>query len=408
MLVVSKRECIAMLLAGGRGSRLFPLTQKIAKPALHFGAKYRIIDFTLSNCINSGIDAVGVLTQYQPHVLNEYIGSGQPWDLDRQNAGVHVLPPYQSSGGLNWYNGTADAVFRNIGFIERFSPKYVAVLSGDHIYKMDYSKMLEYHKASNAECTIAALNVLPEEADRFGIMLTDPSGRVVEFWEKPANPKSTLASMGVYIFSWDMLSSALVQDSEKPASSHDFGKDIIPSLLSLGKRVFAYEFEGYWKDAGTIDSLWESNIDLLNPAAGLNLHDPSWKIFARNRALPPHFIGPNASVENSMITEGCFIDGSVDFSILFSGVTIETGAVVRDSVIMPGAVIKRGSSVQYSIVAESAVIGEGCIVGARPEEFEDKTSWGICVIGEDAFIEDRQIIPPRAVISKYPPGEVAK
>ena len=401
-----KRECIAMLLAGGQGSRLYALTQNIAKPALPYGGKYRIIDFTLSNCTNSGIDTVGVLTQYQPHLLNEYIGSGQPWDLDRLDGGVHVLPPYQKAGESNWYTGTANAIYQNISFIERYAPDYIAVLSGDHIYRMDYSKMLDYHKAKGADCTIAVLDVPLEEASRFGVLLTDEDGLVIQFQEKPAQPKSTLASMGVYIFSWSRLKAFLETDENNSSSSHDFGKDVILAMLAQSERVFAYRFEGYWKDAGTIDSLWEANMDLLNPSVPLELYDPSWKIYARNRALPPHFIGQTASVQNSMVTEGCSIDGFVDFSVLFSGVVVESGAIVHDSIVMPGAIIRKDAVVEYSIIAENAVIGEGCKIGCRPENTDDRASWGIAVVGEGVHIGDRQVVLPRAIVSDNLLGEV--
>ncbi len=388
-----------MLLAGGQGSRLHALTHSIAKPALPYGGKYRIIDFTLSNCINSGIDTVGVLTQYQPHLLNEYIGSGQPWDLDRLDGGVHVLPPYQKAGASNWYSGTANAIFQNINFIERFSPEYVAVLSGDHIYRMDYSKMLDYHKDTNADCTIAVLDVPLDEASRFGVLLTDAQCRVTEFQEKPAQPKSTLASMGVYIFTWKRLRAFLEDDEKSAASSHDFGKDVILAMLEQSERVFAYRFEGYWKDAGTIDSLWEANMDLLNPSVPLELYDPIWKIYARNRALPPHYIGHNASVQNAMVTEGCTIEGIVDFSVLFSGVVVEEGAVVRDSVVMPGTVIHKNAIVEYAILAENVVIGEGCVIGCRPENFKDRAAWGIAVVGQGVHIGDFQTVLPRGIVS---------
>ncbi|MEG1774038.1 MAG: glucose-1-phosphate adenylyltransferase, partial [Oscillospiraceae bacterium] len=363
-----KKEWLGMLLAGGQGSRLFALTQNLAKPAVPYGGKYRIIDFTLSNCVNSGIDTVGVLTQYQPLVLNDYIGNGQPWDLDRMNGGIHVLPPYQKAHGSDWYTGTANAIFQNINFVDQYAPDYVAILSGDHIYRMDYSKMLKAHKEAHADCTIAVLDVPLEEAPRFGIMTADSTGRITEFEEKPAHPKSTLASMGVYIFSWPALREQLIRDENDRHSSHDFGKDIIPGMLLADRRLFAYRFDGYWKDAGTIDSLWEANMDLLDPNGALKLYDPSWKIYARNQALPPQYLGEHAHIQNSMVTEGCEVDGLIDFSVLFNGVTVEEGAVVRDSIIMPGAIIRRGASVQYAIVAENAVIGERCVVGQRPED----------------------------------------
>ncbi|MEG2073759.1 MAG: glucose-1-phosphate adenylyltransferase, partial [Angelakisella sp.] len=332
-----------MLLAGGQGSRLYALTQKLAKPAVPYGGKYRIIDFPLSNCVNSGIDTVGVLTQYQPLILNEYLGNGQPWDLDRLDGGVFTLPPYQKSSGSDWYTGTANAIYQNIPFIERYDPEYVLILSGDHIYKMDYNKMLLEHKANNAACTIAVLEVPMEEASRFGIMNVNPDGSVYEFEEKPKNPKSNLASMGIYIFSFAKLKEYLNKDEADTKSSNDFGKNIIPAMLAENERMFTYNFDGYWKDVGTIESLWEANMDLLDPNVPLELYDPAWKIYARNPVMPPHYIAADAKVENSMITEGCEIEGEVDFSILFAGVKVEKGAVVRDSIVMPGSVIKSGA-----------------------------------------------------------------
>ena len=337
----NKKECVAMLLAGGQGSRLYVLTQHMAKPAVPFGGKYRIIDFPLSNCVNSGIDTVGVLTQYQPLVLNEYLGNGQPWDLDRIHGGVHVLPPYQSALGAQWYKGTANAIYQNIPFVDRYDPEYVLVLSGDHIYKMDYDKMLTFHKEKKADCTIAVLQVPMEEASRFGIMTADENGTIVDFEEKPKEPKSDLASMGVYIFTWKKLKQYLIDDENDPESSKDFGKNIIPAMLGAKEKMVAYPFEGYWKDVGTLDSLWEANMDLLNPNVPLELYDPNWKIYSRNPVMPPHYISNVANVQNSMVTEGCNVYGTVDFSILFAGVTVEEGAIVRDSIVMPGAVIKK-------------------------------------------------------------------
>ncbi len=395
-----KKEWIAMLLAGGQGSRLYTLTQKLAKPAVPFGGKYRIIDFPLSNCVNSGIDTVGVLTQYQPLLLNEYIGNGQPWDLDRLTGGVFALPPYQKSSGSDWYTGTANAIYQNIPFIQRYDPEYVIILSGDHIYKMDYTKMLAFHKEKGADCTIAVLEVPYEEASRFGIMNTDPEYRVTEFEEKPPVPKSNLASMGIYIFNWKTLHSYLVADQQDPKSSKDFGKNIIPAMLAANERMYAYPFSGYWKDVGTIDSLWEANMDLLNPGVPLDLYDPSWKIYSRNPVQPPHYIAPGARVENAMVTEGCQIAGTVDFSVLFSGVTVEEGAVVRDSIIMPGAVVKSGAVVNYAIIAESAVIEEGAVVGSRPEETEDKEHWGVTVIGEGVTVGSGVVVPAKAMVEQ--------
>lgn len=396
--MASKKEMIAMLLAGGQGSRLYALTRELAKPAVPYGGKYRIIDFPLSNCVNSGIDTVGVLTQYQPLILNDYIGSGQPWDLDRLDGGVHILPPYQKSSGSDWYRGTANAIYQNISFIDSYSPDYVAVLSGDHIYKMDYAAMLDYHKEKNADCTIAVIDVPLEEASRFGIMTANQEGRIIQFEEKPQNPQSTLASMGIYIFNWSCLKRYLIADEEDPASSKDFGKDVIPRMLGDGQGLYAYNFSGYWKDVGTISSLWEANMDLLNPKVPLELYDPAWKIYARNPAMPPHFIGGAACVQNSMVTEGCEINGAVDFSVLFAAVTVEEGATVKDSIIMPGAVIKSGATVQYAIIAENAVIGEGAMVGCRPEDVSDMQNWGIAVVASGVTVGKGAVIPPKAMI----------
>ncbi len=388
-----------MLLAGGQGSRLVPLTTKIAKPAVPFGGKYRIIDFPLSNCVNSGVDTVGVLTQYQPLELNEYIGNGQPWDLDRLEGGVFVLPPYQKSSGSDWYTGTANAIYQNTPFIERYHPEHVLILSGDHIYKMNYQKMLTFHKEHDADCTIAVIEVPMEEASRFGIMNTGEDMRIDEFEEKPPEPKSNLASMGIYIFKWPVLKAYLEADEADPQSSKDFGKNIIPKMLWEGKRMYAFPFRGYWKDVGTIDSLWEANMDLLNPAVPLELYDPTWKIYARNPVLPPHFTAAGSQVENAMITEGCRIYGQVDFSILSAGVTVEKDAVVRDSIVMPGARIEAGAVVEYAILAENVVVGAGARVGARPEDVADKDNWGVAVIGEKIRIAPGAVIPPMARIA---------
>ncbi len=375
-----KQECVAMLLAGGQGSRLYALTRKIAKPAVPYGGKYRIIDFPLSNCVNSGIETVGVLTQYQPLELNDYIGSGSPWDLDRMDAGVHVLPPYQRNQGADWYKGTANAIYQNIDFIQRYNPEYVLVLSGDHIYKMDYSDMLAFHKENNADCTIAVLDVPKEEASRFGILNTNPDGSIYEFDEKPAVPKSTLASMGIYIFTWEKLRKYLIEDEANPNSSNDFGKNVLPTMLDSGERMFAYRFEGYWKDVGTIDSLWEANMDLLDPNIPLDLADPSWKIYSRNPGMPPQYLSATSQVQNSSITEGCVIHGKVESSIVFAGVTVEEGAEIVQSILMPGTVVKKGAKVQYAIVAENAVIEEGAVVGEAPEEIDDLSRWGVAVV----------------------------
>ncbi|MBR3589000.1 MAG: glucose-1-phosphate adenylyltransferase [Clostridia bacterium] len=381
-----KKECIAMLLAGGQGSRLGILTKNIAKPAVPYGGKYRIIDFPLSNCVNSGIDTVGVLTQYQPLELNDYIGNGEPWDLDRTNGGVHILSPYQQIEGTSWYKGTANAIYQNINFIDKYDPEYVVILSGDHIYKMDYNKMLQYHKEKNAACTIAMLEVPWEEASRFGLMFVNDDGKITAFEEKPKVPKSNKASMGVYVFTWSKLRAYLIDDENKEGSSNDFGKDVIPAMHEAGENLYAYLFDGYWKDVGTIDSLWESNLDLLNPKVDLDLNDDDWKIYSRNPAAPPHYISPDAQIQNSLISEGCMIEGTVDFSILFANVNIEKGAVVKDSIIMPGTTVKSGAVVQYAIVAEDAVVEENAVVGERPEAMANLEDWGVAVVGSNVTI----------------------
>ena len=389
-----------MLLAGGQGSRLGLLTKSMAKPAVPFGGRYRIIDFPLSNCTNSGIDTVGVLTQYQPLELNDYIGNGQPWDLDRANGGVHILSPYQQIKGTEWYKGTANAIYQNINFIERYNPEYVLILSGDHIYKMDYSKMLDYHKEKNADCTIAMLEVPWDEASRFGLMLVNDDGSISEFEEKPKNPRSNKASMGVYVFTWEKLRKYLIEDEADENSSNDFGKNVIPAMHSNGERMFAYQFDGYWKDVGTINSLWDANLDLLNPKVDLDLDDDSWKIYSKPPVAPPHFVGDKAKVENSMVTEGCDINGNVDFSVLFANVTVEEGADVKYSIVMPGTVIKKGATVQYSIVAENAVIEENAVVGKSPESMENIEDWGVSVIGSDVTIGKGADIGPKEMIDE--------
>lgn len=395
-----KKECIAMLLAGGQGSRLGVLTKNIAKPAVPYGGKYRIIDFPLSNCVNSGINTVGILTQYQPLELNDYIGNGSAWDLDRINGGVHMLSPYQQIKGMEWYKGTANAIYQNINFIDRYNPEYVAVLSGDHIYKMDYNKMLDYHKKNNAACTIAMLEVPWEEASRFGLMILNDDNSISEFEEKPKNPRSNKASMGVYIFTWSKLRQYLIDDENNPDSSNDFGKDVIPAMHKAGERMFAYLFDGYWKDVGTIDSLWEANLDLLNPRVDLDLSDNSWKIYSRTPTTPPQYIASSADVQNSMVSEGSRVFGEVDYSILFHDVTVEEGAKVRYSIVMPGAVIKKGADVEYSIIAENAVIEEGARVGSSPEEFSDRSEWGIAVVGAGVSVGEGAQVPPKAMISE--------
>ncbi len=396
----TKKECVAMLLAGGQGSRLYALTRNMAKPAVPYGGKYRIIDFPLSNCINSGIDTVGVLTQYMPLALNDYIGNGQPWDLDKQYGGAHCLPPYQTALGAEWYKGTANAIYQNINFIERYNPEYVVILSGDHIYKMDYNDMLSFHKDKNADVTIAVIDVPKEEASRFGIMITDAEDNIVDFEEKPKNPRSTLASMGIYIFTWSKLRKYLIDNENNPDEDKDFGKAIIPNMLKNKEKMVAYTFEGYWKDVGTLDSLWEANMDLLNPNIPIDLYDPAWKMYSRNPVLPPHYIGADAKVENSMISEGCVIDGTIDFSVIYEGVTIEKGAVVTDSIIMPGSVIKSGAVVEYAIVGENCVVNSRARVGRRPEDVENRDDWGIAVVGHNITVSENAEVAPKKILSE--------
>lgn len=403
--MAKKIECLAMLLAGGQGSRLGILTKNIAKPAVPYGGKYRIIDFPLSNCINSGIETVGVLTQYQPLELNDYIGNGAAWDLDRSYGGVHILSPYQQIEGTEWYKGTANAIYQNINFIDRYNPEYVAVLSGDHIYKMDYAKMLKFHKEKDAACTIAMLEVPWEEASRFGLMFVNEDGSISEFEEKPKNPKSNKASMGVYIFTWKTLRKYLIEDEANESSGNDFGHDVIPAMHEAGERMFAYKFDGYWKDVGTIDSLWEANLDLLNPKVDLDLSDNSWKIYSKTASAPPHFISDKANVENSMISEGCEIDGEVDYSVLFSNVTVEEGAVVRYSIVMPGTTVKKGAVVEYAIVAENAVIEPNAHVGESPEEVASLDDWGIAVVGEKVTIGSGAKVKAKAMVGEDMKGD---
>ncbi|MEX2460331.1 MAG: glucose-1-phosphate adenylyltransferase [Paenibacillaceae bacterium] len=360
---MQQKECVAMLLAGGEGKRLESLTKNLAKPAVPFGGKYRIIDFTLSNCTNSGIDTVGVLTQYQPLVLNSYLGIGSPWDLDRKEGGVAVLPPYVKQKGGDWYSGTANAIYQNIGFIEQYDPEYVLIISGDHIYKMDYDKMLQFHKKNKADASIAVIEVKWEEASRFGIMSTDDEHRITEFAEKPKEPKSNLASMGVYMFSWQALKKYLIQDADKANSSNDFGKDVIPAMLSDQLNLLAYPFEGYWKDVGTIHSLWEANMDLLETNPQLNLNDRSWRIYTLNPNQPAQYITSTAKVKKSMINEGCIVFGEVEHSVLFYGVHVGEGSVIKDSVIMPNVKIGKNVTVYRAIVGEGSVLENGCIVG---------------------------------------------
>ncbi|MBQ6288695.1 MAG: glucose-1-phosphate adenylyltransferase [Clostridia bacterium] len=383
--MLRKKTCIAMLLAGGQGSRLGILTKNVAKPAVPYGGKYRIIDFPLSNCTNSGIDTVGVLTQYQPLELNAYIGSGAPWDLDISNGGVFVLPPYQKGKSGEWYRGTANAIYQNMAFIEQYHPDYVLILSGDHIYKMDYNAMLDYHISHGADATIAVREVPWEEASRFGIMNTDPDGKIVEFEEKPQNPKSNKASMGVYIFTWEKLRHYLTEDEADKNSSNDFGKNIIPNMLRDKQVLVAYDFNGYWKDVGTIESLWEANMDLIDNPMPMNMHDKKWRIYSKNPGMPPHYISEGAVVTDTLITEGCEVYGKVNHSVLFAGVVVEEGADIEYSVVMPGSIIKRGAIVRRSIVAENATVGAGSIIG------ED--SGNIAVIGQGVTLPAGVSVP---------------
>ena len=384
-----------MLLAGGQGSRLYALTNNIAKPAVPFGAKYRIIDFPLSNCINSGIDTVGVLTQYQPLVLNEYIGNGQPWDLDRNLGGVHVLSPYQKKAKSAWYEGTANAIYQNLNFIKMYNPEYVLILSGDHIYKMDYSKMLKAHIEKQADCTIAAIEVPLKEASRFGILNTNADDSIYEFEEKPKQPKSTLASMGIYIFTAEKMYKYLEEDEENPDSSKDFGKDVLPTMLKAGERMFAYRFEGYWKDVGTISSLLEANMDLLGEPPAFDVSDGDWKIHSRNPLAPPEYLGEKAVVKNSMLALGSEIYGTVENSVISSNVVVEEGACVKDSVIMSGSVIKRGAAVSYSIIDENVIVDENACIG------EDKESAkGIAVLGRNITVGKGAVVKGGDIVDK--------
>ncbi len=387
------KDCIAMLLAGGQGSRLLVLTEKTAKPAVPFGGKYRIIDFPLSNCVNSGFDTVGILTQYQPLELNDYIGNGQPWGLNRNFGGVSILPPYASSGKMEWYKGTANAIYQNISFIEKYNPEHVIILSGDHIYKMDYNKMLKFHKEKDAECTIAVRDVPIEEASRFGIMNTNDDGSIYQFEEKPKNPKSNHASMGVYIFKWDILKKYLILDEENPASENDFGKNVIPALLNDGCKLFAYTFDGYWKDVGTIESLWEANMDILDGT--FELRDKRFKIFARNYAQPSTYVATSSLIKNSYISEGCTIKGKIEHSVVSTGCIIEEGVEIYDSVIMPGAIIKRGAVIKHSMIGERAVIDRNSKVGDTPKANESRE---IAVVGKQVIVAEGSVIEPGAIV----------
>ncbi|MBO7155871.1 MAG: glucose-1-phosphate adenylyltransferase [Clostridia bacterium] len=394
-----KKECVAMLLAGGQGTRLGALTRKVAKPAVPFGGKYRIIDFTLSNTINSDIDTIGVLTQYQPFDLNQYIGNGQPWDLDRLEGGAFVLPPYQKAKSGEWYKGTANAIYQNIDFVDRYNAEYALILSGDHIYKMDYSKMLVHHIEKGAACTIAVLNVPIEEASRFGIMNADSEGKIFEFEEKPKKPKSTKASMGIYIFTWAKLKEYLIADELDKSSHNDFGKNIIPNMLNAGEKMYTYDFKGYWKDVGTISSLWEANMEILDSKAGIDLSDTNWKIYARNTAEPPHFVGATGKVSCSVVSEGVVVEGTVINSIISRGATIEEGAVITDSIVMPNAVIKKGAVIKHSIIGWKAVIGENAQVGEYQEGVAPG-EWEIAVVGPNVNLAAGTVVAKGAMIEE--------
>ena len=407
-----KKEMIAMLLAGGQGSRLGVLTADVAKPAVAFGGKYRIIDFPLSNCINSGVDTVGVLTQYQPLRLNTHIGIGIPWDLDRNVGGVSILPPYEKSMSSEWYTGTANAIYQNLRYMEQYNPDYVLILGGDHIYKMDYEVMLDFHKANNADVTLATIPVPLEEASRFGVVITDENKKIQEFEEKPEHPRSNLASMGIYIFSWPVLREALLKLKDQPAC--DFGKHIIPYCHEQGKRIFAYEYNGYWKDVGTLGSYWESNMELIDLIPVFNLYEEFWKIYTKSDRIPPQYIAKDAIVDKAIIGEGCEIYGEVHNSVIGCGVTIEAGAVVRDSIIMSSTTIGAGTTVDKSIIAEGVTVGKNCELGIG-EEKENKVkpsvyAFGLVTIGEDSVIPDGVKIGKNTAISgvtepaDYPDG----
>ncbi|MBQ6922805.1 MAG: glucose-1-phosphate adenylyltransferase [Clostridia bacterium] len=391
--MIRKKKCVAMLLAGGQGSRLYALTNAIAKPAVSFGGKYRIIDFPLSNCVNSGIDTVGVLTQYQPLRLNDYIGNGQPWDLDRTFGGVHILSPYQGKTSSDWYKGTANAIYQNLNFIKQFDPEYVIILSGDHIYKMNYSIMVNYHILKNADCTIAAIKVPMEEASRFGIINTNEDGSIYEFEEKPKNPKSDLASMGIYVFPADKLYKYLEEDNADANSSNDFGKNILPRMLNAGEKMFVYEFQGYWKDVGTISSLYEANMDLLGDRPKFDISDSSWKIQSRSPLAPPQFIGEGAKTLNSIVMSGSEVYGTVENSVISSGVIIKKGAVVKNSIIMAESVIGENSTVEYAIIDENTVVGANCKIGN-----DKKGVKGITVLGRDLKVKDGTVIAENQMI----------
>lgn len=394
-MIINKKECVAMLLAGGQGSRLYALTNKIAKPAVTFGGKYRIIDFPLSNCVNSGIDTVGVMTQYQPLILNEYIGNGEPWDLDRAYGGVHILSPYQAKTGSEWFKGTANAIYQNISFIKRYNPQYVLILSGDHIYKMDYSKMIERHKKTDAACTIAAIKVPIKEASRFGVLNVDADGVIYEFEEKPKHPKSDLASMGIYVFSADKLYKYLEEDESDKSSSKDFGKDVLPKMLAAGEKMVSYTFDGYWKDVGTINSLFESNMDLLGDSPNFDLSDASWRIRSRSPIAPPHYIAESGRVVNSIVASGCKIEGTVENSILSNDVIIKKGAVVKNSVIFSESIIDENATVDYSIIDEKVKVSRNAKIGSgRYDELK------IAVLGRDITVSEGAIVDAGNIIDE--------
>ena len=387
----TRKDCVAMLLAGGQGTRLGLLTGEVAKPAVPFGAKYKIIDFPLSNCANSGIDTVGVLTQYQPIEIHQYIGNGQPWDLDRITGGVYVLPPFMRANAGEWYKGTANAIYQNIEFIDRFNPEYVIILSGDHIYKMDYHKMMEHHQKTGADCTIAVRTVPMEEASRFGIMQTNSKGEIIDFEEKPKKPKSNKASMGIYVFTWDVLRKYLVEDEADQESQNDFGKNIIPKMLSDGQKMIAYEFNDYWKDVGTISSLWEANMDILDPESGLNLDDKEWRIFARNSAEPPQFVSADAVIKNSVVSEGTFVQGEIKNSVISYGCTLGKNCRIVDSILMPGAVVEDDAVVEYAIVGWDAKVGKSAHVGEINAPHASG-EWEIAVVGPEVTVKAGAVI----------------
>ncbi len=411
------KELVAMLLAGGQGSRLYALTQKLAKPAVPFGGKYRIIDFPLSNCVNSGIDTVGILTQYQPFVLNEYIGNGQPWDLDRLYGGVHVLPPYQKASGSDWYKGTANAIYQNIAFIERYDPEYVIILSGDQICKQDYSDFLKFHKEKNAEFSVAVMEVPWEDASRFGLMVADDDDKITEFQEKPKNPKSNLASMGIYIFNWDILKKYLIEDENDPDSENDFGNNIIPNLLRDGRRMYAYHFNGYWKDVGTLGSYWEANMELIDIIPEFNLYEEFWKIYTKGDIIPPQYISADAVTDRCLIGEGAEIYGEIHNSVIGPNVVIGKGSVIRDSIIMRNSTIGEGVQMDKAIIAEDVTIGNNVVLGCgeeAPNVLKPAVyAFGIATVGERSVIPDNVRIGKNTAISgitvpeDYPDGELA-